>query len=607
MDLQTVAMLVIISLSFGYAEQPFELEAEDYLPLKAFSSITNRDTASNGHAVQMIASQTAMLKFDFCLDRESDIDVDNIYYSNDGDEDIFTVLIDWEGIGTFQTHLRSQGGSEWNNFESTGKIGGIRRLQPGRHSLILQLTQSDKFGVEIDKVIVAFSEASIDKQVFLCHVFCFNDISYEHMDGRYIIPDARIEQLSKPTLCAEIDNIKIPFFHESVTSYEIRAMNTKYKTYLNIREPDWTNCAMAKETHWRFNDIKIQMDKTEEWRDGYAILRFSPTANSDIKIVFFAPQESEQIYLDSEIGSILTVELQGSLSEPIELGFSFLGHKEKYSDPVYHSFGPTVLNYTLEIPDFTWSDGPNNSVKIIIPKNFNKVLDIKTINLRKRPQKEDQAFDYFNDGDVVIQGVDMDFWWQYNKNITVKINDKTFSNANYVRVYQKIPWTRDQYGQTIVIYQDGMVRLLPITPSGTDWIPYGSSVLIGESNPRHHRPYASIKTIDIVHANVNYLSMNIVYENGNTARLHVRSSFSETILTVSDVTYKNREQYPFLTFISMWVADGNSDVDHIGVNGNMMHIATDWTELFGTSFVFYRRCLSKHNTASPDIQIEILK
>lgn len=599
MDLQTVAMLVIISLSFGYAEQAFELEAEDYLPSNASSSIIDRDTASNGHAVRMTASQNAMLKFDFCLDMESDLEVKNIFYSNDGvgGEDVFIVIINWEKIGTFQT----QRGNKWNNYVSTEKIRGIR-LQSGRHHLVLQLTQSDKFGVEIDKVTVTISEASIDKQVFLCSVFCFNDISYEHIKSRNIIPDARIEQLSKTTQCAEIDNIKIPFFHNYAKSYEIRAMHPKYKTYINTREPDWKNCAIGKETLWRFDNITIKMDKAEELRNEFAILTFFPTANSYVKIVFFdlqEPEQAEQIYMDSKIGSILTVELQDSLSEPITLGFSYLGHKEEK-----YTFKPTSLTFTLEIPHFTWSDGPNNSVKIIIPNNFNEALNIKTVNLRKRPQKEEQAFDYYDDGDVVIQGVDLDFWWQYNKNMTVTINDKIFSNANYIRVYKKVPWTHDQYGQTMVIYQDGMVRLLPITPSGTDWIPYGSSVLIGESDPRHHRPSASIKTIDI---NVKNMSMNILYENGNKAKLHMRSSFSETILTISDVTYKNREENSFLTFMSMWVANGNSDVDHVSVNGNMTHRITDWTELYGTSFVFYRKCISKHNTMSPDIWVEVLE
>ena len=101
--------------------------------------------------------------------------------------------------------------------------------------------------------------------------------------------------------------------------------------------------------------------------------------------------------------------------------------------------------------------------------------------------------------------------------------------------------------------------------------------------------------------------MKIVYENGNMAILHLRSSFTETILTVSDVTYKNRSKFPFLTFMSMWVADGNSDVDHVSVNGNMAHRINDWQKLFGTSVVFYRKCLSKHNTLSPDIRVGLLK
>lgn len=607
MEQKIVLVLVLISLTTGYAEKTFDLEAEDYLHIPAnetIKSITNRETASNKKAVWMLVSQIGMLKFDFCLDKESDVLVDNILYSNDGEEDILTVLMNWEEIGTFRTHSRSQGGKAWTDYVSTGRIGRIRRLPAGQHSLVLLLTQSDKFGVEIDKVTVKIGEESIQKQVFLCNVFCFDDINYEHLKGRDYVRSARLEQKSEPTQCAEIDNIKIPFYHNSLQSYEIRAMHPKYKAYANVRDPDWTNCDMAIERLWRFDNITYKVNKEEKKRKGYAILTFSQEVNSYVIVVFFALRGPRQGSPDSEIGSILTVELQDSLSEPIELGFNYLGRKEEYTDPVYHTFRPGALNFSLAIPDFTWSGGPSNAIKILIPKNLSDTLDIKTINLRKRPQKEEQSFNFHDNGDTIIEGVDVDFWWQYNKNMTVKIDDKVFPNADYIRLYQKLPWTNGQYGQTLVIYQDGMVRLLPLTPPGVDWIPFGSSVLIGESNPRQPRPSASIKSIDI---DVKKMSMKIVYENGNTATLHIRSSFSETILTVSDVTYKNRQKYPFLTFMSMWVTDGNADVDHVSVNGNIAHRVTDWRKLFGTSFVFYRKCLSKHNTLSPDIRVELLK
>lgn len=42
-----------------------------------------------------------MLNFDFCLDKELDVLVDNILYLNDGEEDILIVLMNWEEIGIF--------------------------------------------------------------------------------------------------------------------------------------------------------------------------------------------------------------------------------------------------------------------------------------------------------------------------------------------------------------------------------------------------------------------------------------------------------------------------------------------------------------------------
>ena len=71
--------------------------------------------------------------------------------------------MNWEEIGTFRTHSRSQGGKAWTDYVSTGRIGRIRRLPAVQHSLVLLLTQSDKFGVEIDKVTVKISEESIQE------------------------------------------------------------------------------------------------------------------------------------------------------------------------------------------------------------------------------------------------------------------------------------------------------------------------------------------------------------------------------------------------------------------------------------------------------------
>lgn len=603
MKFGTVAFLTLLFSSSGYGEQIFELEAENF-HFGNSSLLIDRKSASNNRALWMLLSQGGQLKIEFCLAKESDVRVDNILVSNDGEEDSLTVLLNWEDIGTFRTHPKSQGGKGWNEYVPTGRVGHIHRLPAGRHTLVLQLTTSDKYGVEIDKVIIAVSDDNIQEQVFRCNVFCFDEISYAHVKGRDFVPSAKIVQKSNATPCAEIDNIKIPFYHNSAKSYEIRAMHPKYKAFANVRDPDWENCDMAIERLWRFDNVTYQMNTEKKLRKGSAVLTFSEEVNSFVIVVFFALRGPRQGYPDSEIGSILNVELTDSLKEPIELGFSNLDRREQYTDPVFYTFEPGALNFTMEIPDFTWSEGPSNAIKILIPKNRTGSIDFKTINLRKRPQKEEKAFDYHDNGDVVIQGVDVDFWWQNNKKMTVKIGDQVYKNADYLRFYQKIPWTNVGYGQTMVIYQDGMVRLLPITPPGVDWIPFGSSLLLGESNPKKRRPTANIDTIDI---DVKKMMIKIIYENGNSAILNLRSSFGETILKVSDVTYKNRREYPFLMFMSMWVADGNSDVDHVSVNGNIARRITDWKQLYGTSFVFYRKCLSKHNTLSPDIRVEILK
>lgn len=57
----------------------------------------------------------------------------------------------------------------------------------------------------------------------------------------------------------------------------------------------------------------------------------------------------------------------------------------------------------------------------------------------------------------------------------------------------------------------------------------------------------------------------------------------------------------------MYVADDNNDVDHISVDGGKpLKITEQWNEIRGNYFAFFRQCISKHNTQSPDISIQFM-
>jgi len=73
--------------------------------------------------------------------------------------------------------------------------------------------------------------------------------------------------------------------------------------------------------------------------------------------------------------------------------------------------------------------------------------------------------------------------------------------------------------------------------------------------------------------------------------------------------------FPVATFRSMYVADGNSDVDRVRVNDQIFEYlagspedwTTAWEALPGSSWLFYRANISQHNISSPDIRIELVE
>ena len=130
-------------------------------------------------------------------------------------------------------------------------------------------------------------------------------------------------------------------------------------------------------------------------------------------------------------------------------------------------------------------------------------------------------------------------------------------------------------------------------------------MIIGSSDPDSFRLYAAISRVDF---DPRTLKFTLYYSSGGQAVLSIATNINTTLVTVSNITYATNTLRPFATFRSMWVSDGNSDVDHIrsDTNTRVWHIMQDgWTRLAGKNILFFRRCVSRHNTLSPDIRVEI--
>ena len=147
------ALCVIFADTFGVVVGvTFNLEAEEFAKDLAIQS---RETASNKQAVWMVEGN--VLKLEFCLTKESNVLVSDVVVSNDGEEDVIAVLLDWEELTSFRTFSLSLDGKGWADYKSSGSVGTRRRLSSGRHTLALNVTQSDKHGVEVDRILVTLT------------------------------------------------------------------------------------------------------------------------------------------------------------------------------------------------------------------------------------------------------------------------------------------------------------------------------------------------------------------------------------------------------------------------------------------------------------------
>eukprot|EP01083_Nonionella_stella_P184865 672520_1 len=211
----------------------------------------------------------------------------------------------------------------------------------------------------------------------------------------------------------------------------------------------------------------------------------------------------------------------------------------------------------------------------------------------------------FDNGYLIIESVYVSNWW-LGSFMTVGVSGgQSVTNAAYWRVTQKMSVHIQDYQQTMVMYQDGNIRLLPHPPSCYgDWIPFGSSIIIGNtvSDVQENRPYAAISTVNIYPTNnYKYMTANIVFENGDSLSIALDVGDSYTQISVSNITFSDPTG-SLVTFRSMYVDADNNDVDTVRVNDNSMYgIMQISNVLEGSLFEFGRQCISKHNTLSPDI------
>ena len=491
-------------------------------------------------------------------------------------------------------------------------IGKQKEINSGTHQFVLKAVNTDTYGVELDMSIVNLTCASGIQQSSTC--INVSSLSTDSLNCSNL-PYAT--QNSSDTDCAEEDNVNIPIFYTEVKSFQIHAQLPQYFpsiTTMNNRQANFDNCKFASKNIWEIgmNDNNSSefsiLCASQAYTIGEPISTFchgigKKFNNTKYKIYFTAKGISRGL-VEASIGSVLTVKFM-HVTCNLTIEVKCFGRDKRWLSLGIAVFNSTEFTKTWHVPDLTWSEGQNtNLIQLEVVENghMNASGKFDFLKLDKREERgESTPITVFNNGATIVEAITLDFWWLYPKGMIIKNlnNNKEWQNISYFRIYRKIPGT-SHFSQLFVLYQDGNSRILPFPPNGIDWIPFGSSVIIGPTTSNSIRPYASITRVNI---NVLTLEMELHYESGGKATATLEYTTTSTTINVDRISFNTTP--PFTTFRSMWVSDGNADVDHVMTERNSWHINDGWQSISALSFKFYRSCVSSHNTLSPDIHITV--
>lgn len=577
------------------------LEAED----GSYNGSQMYRSAASGKATVLLAALQSVTNM-FTTESSCFVAIHDVAYTNDGGSDMVEVYIDDILIGSFRTISASNHGINWNVIRKTGMIGEKKQVNSGSHKLLLKAANTDTYGVELDKITLNLINCTV----------CLNVTSLT-TDGLKCGNAPYAKRNSTYTTCAEEDNVNIPIYYSEVKSFKITAYLPQYYpsiTTKNNRKANFENCENSSQNIWKIGtndsshtEFSVSCDSNvynigEPFSD--FCHKIDNNNNTKYKIRFTAKGISSGL-VEASIGSVLTVKFTKVFGNLV-LKVRCFGRDKKWLSLGIITFNPGELIKMWKVPDLTWSEEINSNqieLQVASESSINASGIFDYLKLDKRNERGEGApIEIFNNGETIIEAIITDFWWLYPKGMILKNMQKNqeWHNITYFRIYRKIPKTNN-FSQLFVLYQDGNSRILPFPPNGIDWIPFGSSVIIGPTT-NSVRPHASIIRVDIDPIT---LTMEIHYESGGKATATLEYTTTSTTINIDDISYTTNPLTPFTTFRSMWVADGNADVDHIQTNRNSWHIQHGWQSISASSFKFFRSCVSDHNTLSPDILITV--
>ncbi|KAK3099150.1 hypothetical protein FSP39_000147 [Pinctada imbricata] len=566
--------------------------------------IRSINTSSRGKTV--IVKNWETFSINFCMRMTTSVKLTNLRFSHGNRSALFSVILDHgKWMGTYY----APPGKGFENFQDTGEFPNNYDFDSGWH--VLKINISDESSpLALDFIEFNITDQWMTPEILTCETICIPTAHFPSKQPELTMftSSATMRQESKPTKCAEIDNVDVPLYHPNIRKFTITSSLPKYKSFSNRRDFNLTNCPHLSPELWRFGNFRIS-ERSDQMTGKNVFLMTAPgngmMGNSVVLVAIFRLEGQSKGSIDSKIGSELYLEFK-SLPSKVEVAMRYRGDSGRIVEMERKTYNGNVLKHTWEIPDFTWTENEDNYIVFSIESDVRINFEVDNVRLVKRPMLPERTETIYSSDDVVIEAVFVEMWWLAPDSMKVRLsNGKVTENVAYMRFYRPIPWN-DGYAQVFVMYHDGNIRLLPVAPEGLDWIPFGTSVILGQTLSNSIRPYLYINEVYI---DPESWEMKLHYKDGGSLMLKLDSTYSETTAIVSDINFAmDTFTRPFATIRSMYVVEGNTDVDSIKVDNSRSYSIMDrWGEVQGKSFVFFRRCISKHLTLSPDIQVDIVE
>lgn len=210
---------------------------------------------------------------------------------------------------------------------------------------------------------------------------------------------------------------------------------------------------------------------------------------------------------------------------------------------------------------------------------------------------DDTCNKIYDDGQYAVEVCNTPDWWRpFKMSVTA---GGASDSGDYFRIYAKIA-DEMSWPQFLVLYQDSNMRLIPHPKPGRASVCFGSSVIVGPALAAR-RPYVDIARADI---RFNPLALELVYRESGSATMELSVDRQRASAMVTP-NYATGMEKAFAVFRSMWVQDGNCDVERVQSADSDETVLGAWERLSSTRWRFYRNSVSRHNTSAPDITVEM--